>query len=177
MKASSDKILPMFSAALEMEAQGKSFYRKAHAECTYASGKEIFKHLMEDEDNHAAKIKALHKAISAGGGWTLARDKNTHAEKDVVRIFRKLAKRHGKAITATAGDIEALDTGLELERQSIEFYGNHLKKATDPAEREFLGAMVAEEKTHHTVLEDMKFYLTDPASWLLERERSGLDGG
>ncbi|MCX5851279.1 MAG: ferritin family protein [Deltaproteobacteria bacterium] len=177
MKASSEKAHAMFSAALEMEGKGKSFYKKAHAACTHAPGKEIFKNLMEDEDDHIRKIKALHTSIGENGGWKGARKKEPQALRDLGLIFRQMAERHGSEITAAAGDIEALDVGIGLERRSVEFYENHLKKAADPEEKEFLTKMVTEEKTHYAVLQDMKLYLSDPASWLLEKERGGLDGG
>jgi rubrerythrin len=177
MKASSEKAHTMLSAALEMEEKGKSFYKKAHAECTNAPGKEIFKNLMEDEDIHIERIKVLCDSVVKTGGWEGARKKAQPALRDLGLIFRQMVKRYGTGITAAAGDIEALDVGIDFERRSIEFYEDHLKKAADRVEKEFLTKIVVEEKNHHTVLQDMKLYLSDPASWFRERERGGLDGG
>ena len=177
MKASSEKARAMLSTALEMEEKGKSFYRKAHADCTNAPGKEIFKNLMEEEDVHIERIKVLYASVSEHRGWSSAWEKAKTTHGDLGLIFRQMAKRYGAGITAGAGDIEALDVGIDFERRSVEFYGDHLKKATDAVEKSFLTEMVMEEKTHHAILQDMKLYLSDPASWLRERERSGLDGG
>jgi rubrerythrin len=73
--------------------------------------------------------------------------------------------------------MEALDTGIDLEARSVEFYEKQLTEAADPLEQEFIRKMVAEEKGHHAVLKDMKFYLSDPEDWFRERESGGLDGG
>jgi rubrerythrin len=177
MKASSEKARAMLSTALEMEEKGKSFYKKAHADCTNALGKEIFKNLMEDEDVHIKRIKVLYASVSEDKGWSSAWENAHTAHRDLGLIFRQMAKRYGAGITAGAGDIEALGVGIDFELRSVEFYEDHLKKAADAVEKTFLTAMVMEEKNHHALLQDMKLYLSDPASWLRERERGGLDGG
>ena len=46
----------------------------------------------------------------------------------------------------------------------------------DPLERKFSELMAEEERTHLSLLSDMKMYYEDPESWFMEKERSGLDG-
>lgn len=58
----------------------------------------------------------------------------------------------------------------------VAFYQDHLSKAKDRVEREFIEQMVTEEKSHHAALSDMKLYLSDPAAWFVEQEHPGLDG-
>ena len=73
-------------------------------------------------------------------------------------------------------DIEALEVGVDFELKSIDFYKEHLERSEDPEEREFLGRMIKEERSHYKLLDDMKLYLKDPDLWFMEKERSGLDG-
>ncbi|MBW2648656.1 MAG: hypothetical protein JRC53_02390 [Deltaproteobacteria bacterium] len=88
-----------------------------------------------------------------------------------------MAKKHGSKIIADTSDLEALDTGIDFEMRSVEFYEEQLTKATNSLEQEFIKKMVTEERGHHAALTDMKFYLSDPAGWFREKERGGLDGG
>jgi len=177
MKGSSDAARVMLSAALEMEKKGKAFYKKAVAACKNAPGREIFKGLMEDEDIHIERIQALFNSMSETQGWTDAWKSTNPVHKDLGTVFRDMAKRYGPKVTADAGDMGALDVGINFERTSVEFYETHLRKASGTAEKAFLEAMVTEEKSHHRILQDARLYLADPASWLREREKSGLDGG
>jgi len=35
---------------------------------------------------------------------------------------------------------------------------------------------VEEEREHRKILENLKYYYTDPEGWLMEKGRAGLDG-
>ena len=72
--------------------------------------------------------------------------------------------------------MEALDIGIEFESAAIEYYENHLMKAEEPLERKFIEHLIEEEREHRRILEDLKYYYTDPEGWLMEKSRSGLDG-
>jgi len=87
-----------------------------------------------------------------------------------------MASTHGKNFAVNTSDLEALDMGIDLELRSLTFYKENLTMARDPLEREFIEQMINEENSHHTVLSDLKLYLSDPAGWFLMHEHTGLDG-
>ncbi len=176
MAGTNEKSLHWLTTALEMERKGKAFYDKAIAECKNPVGKEIFTTLAKDEIVHQERIKAIYSHLESGKPWSeeWASMNVSHGELDP--FFKSLAARQGANIKAETSDIEALDVGIDLEQSSIEFYEKHLGAAVDVKEQAFLKRMVAEEKTHHKVLTDLKFYLTDPSSWFAEHERSAYDG-
>ncbi|MBW2558860.1 MAG: ferritin family protein [Deltaproteobacteria bacterium] len=167
----------MLSTALEMEEKGRAFYERAVSTCKNDMGKEIFQTLMEDEDVHMVRIRSIYETLSGKQAWSEEWKELKVKHADLGGLFRNIAKKHGPKIVVDTSDLEALDTGIDFEMMSVEFYEEQLKKATNSLEQEFIRKMVAEERGHHAALTDMKFYLSDPAGWFREKERGGLDGG
>jgi len=177
MKEDLKRAMKMLSAALEMEEKGRTFYERAVSICKNDMGKEIFQMLMEDEDDHMVRIRSIHETLSGKQSWPEHWKELKATHDDLGLVFEKMVKKRGVEIDVDTGALDALDTGIDFEAISVEFYEKQLTKATDPLEQEFIGKMVAEERGHHAALTDMKFYLSDPAGWFREKERGGLDGG
>ncbi|MCD6486851.1 MAG: ferritin family protein [Syntrophobacterales bacterium] len=173
------RAMKMLSTALEMEERGRAFYQRAVSTCKNDMGKEIFQTLMEDEDVHMVRIKSIYEILSKQQAWSENWKELNGTHDDLGLIFEKMAKKRGAEIDVDVdtNDLEALDTGIDVEARSVEFYEKQLIKAIDPLEQEFIRKMVIEEKGHYAALTDMKFYLFDPAGWFREKEHGGLDGG
>jgi rubrerythrin len=139
-------------------------------------GKEIFRMLMNDEVVHMDRIRQIYKRLEAGESWSEEWKSIQPDHEDLSTLFREMASAHGREVASGAGDIEAIDVGIDFEMRAITFYQEHLEQATDPLEREFIELLIREEKSHHAALSDMKLYLSDPAAWFGEQERLGLDG-
>ncbi len=176
MSSASESTLVMLDKALEMERKGKSFYAKAIGTCRNEMGKEIFRTLRLDEDVHIARIVDIYKSLRKGNTWSSGWKLREFSHGDLTVFFSDLARKHRKKTTLDAGDIEALDIGIDFELKSVTFYQQSLEGAEDALERDFIERMVIEEKSHHKILEDAKLYLTDPSSWFREHEKGGLDG-
>lgn len=171
-----ERSLNMLTTALDMEEKGKAFYQKAIEQCGNDLGQEIFRKLKADEDVHVKRIKAIYASLTDKGTWSDEWKDHEVEHEDLGAFFRSLAKKHGATIQADAGDIEALDVGLDFEQKAVTFYREQLREASDALEREFIQLMVTEEKGHHAALADMKMYLENPEAWFQETERSLLDG-
>ncbi|MBN1573377.1 MAG: ferritin family protein [Deltaproteobacteria bacterium] len=168
--------LKMLSTALEMEKKGISFYEQALSKCRNEVGREIYTMLRDDERVHIDRIMKIYSSLEAGSDWIEEWKGQKLSHGDLGGLFVDLTKRHGKDFTADADDIQALDVGVDFELTAVDFYLKHLERAEDPKEREFLELMVKEERSHFKILDDMRFYLTDPEAWFMEMEKSGLDG-
>ena len=161
--------MEMLTTALDMEEKGRAFYLKAASTCTNSLGAQLFTQLAQDEVHHAAAIKQIHRTIESCGKFTDEWKQHAKEHTDVAAFFADLVGRH-------TGDLDAVEVGIDMELKAITFYLQRLGKTSDPVERRFLEAMVAEERNHHTALADMRFYLTNPEAYFTEKERSGLDG-
>lgn len=167
----------MFLAALDMEENGESFYEKTAKSSKTELGKKLFKMLAEDELVHMARVKSIYGALKKGEEWSLAWKKQKIKHPEIKDVFRKLAAKNKGKIKPQSTDLDAIDVGLDLEQRSIDFYRNNLAKSKDEMEKQFLEHMITEEKTHHFLLADMKFYLTNPSGWYTEHEKHSMDGG
>ena len=176
MTGKETKRLEIYSTALEMEMKGRDFYGKASGTCASELGRDMFRMLMEEEIKHVTRIREIQKSLSAGQEWPEQWEAVKVADQDLGRLFKEMAKKHGKKAKADAGDVEALEVGIDLETRAVDFYKEQQGKASHPLEKEFIEAMLVEERIHYRMLTDMKFYLTDPDGWFLEQERGGLDG-
>ncbi|NLH51146.1 MAG: ferritin family protein [Myxococcales bacterium] len=176
MAEKNERALGMLKTALSMEEKGYQFYEKVVATSGNELGRRIFQMLKEDEITHVERIQRLFQQLSGGQDWTDDWKIVTVQQRDLSQIFHRLAEEHRQRLSAEAGDLEAIDVGLDFELKAVNFYREHLAHAQNELEREFIRAMVAEEELHHELLADMKLYLTDPNAWFREREKGGLDG-
>lgn len=171
-----DRLIEMFDKALRMEEKGRAYYRKAVETVENDVGREIFRMLMNDESVHMERIKKIYDSVTRGEGVTEEWKQVEITHGDLLDMFRKMASEHGQDIKAGTSDLEALEVGLDFEATAVDFYRGHLEGAADPKEREFIEAMIAEERSHYAALSDMKYYLTDPEGWFSEKEHWSLDG-
>jgi rubrerythrin len=166
----------MLEAALTMEEKGQAFYKKAASSCRNPQCREVFAALIKDEVIHISRIKQIHDSLTASSCWSRDWEAVKGPHEDFGALFRALASKARAKIKAEAGDLEAIDVGLDFELASINFYRDHRAKAVDPLEAAFLDQMIIEEKGHWQALKDTRYYLTDPEGWFMEKERAGLDG-
>jgi len=168
----------MLETALQIEEKGRAFYDRAQRSCGNSECREIFSALMKDEVLHQGRIKKIHDELTADQPWTRNWESlgNSPDKKEVEALFRKLVREKKMDPKPEATDLEALNTGLALEEASLSFYQEHLSKTTDPLEAAFLEQMIREERGHWRSLQDIRFYLTDPQGWFMEKEKAGLDG-
>lgn len=171
-----DRALKMLAAALEKEEFGRDYYKKAVDRATNTLGKEIFKMLMVEEGIHISRIKKLFEALE-GGKWSSDWKSVKGANEDLKGMFQQRAEQFADKVKPETTDLEAIDLALDFEQGAIKFFEDHLSEAEDALEKEFIEAMILEERGHYAALADMKFYFTDPESWHAEMERPGVDGG
>ena len=176
MEVNKKRVLDMLSTALEMEAKGKAFYRKALEGCQNDLGRKIFQQLMEEEVLHMGRIKKIYDSLSAGQPWSDEWKSVGEVKQSITRTFRELADTHGKNIHAETGDLEALSVGIDFELGTVKFYEEQLRLATDTMEKAFIRRMIGEERSHYNTLSDLNLYLSDPDAWFLEKEHLSMDG-
>lgn len=160
--------------AIEMEEKGRKFYGQAVDDCGEGPGREVFTMLRDDEKLHVERIREIEKALDKGEGVEAACTLSGE-ELDPRRVFREIAAR-AEVHKACPSTVKALETGKEFELALVAFYEDALEKAKNDLEKEFLKHMVAEEKGHFVLLEDLNFYYQDPEGWFMDQEKAGLDG-
>jgi rubrerythrin len=159
---------------LQMEIDGMAFYRKASNAAQNIVTKEMFAYLADAEITHMDRIKQISDSLRMTGNWSKTEHDKGHA--GIKEVFSRLAKENKDRLVPAATEIQALETGLDLEVKSIDFYNEQLTKSDDTNEKAFYSSLIEEETSHFRTLKDIKLYLENPDSWFIEHEHHGLDG-
>ncbi|NDY42296.1 ferritin family protein [Dissulfurirhabdus thermomarina] len=167
--------IDMLCAVLELEKRERRFYEEAEAACPDPVGKEVFRMLLAEEEDHAAHVEALRRRFETGEGWSEACLLEGPSA-DAAAAVRHVAERHAEALRRGMDKVAALGVGIEMEAASAAFYEGLLEKAKDPFERRFLEEMARAERRHHLILTDLQYYYEDPEGYFMEKEHRGLDG-
>lgn len=163
-------------ATLEIKEKMKKLYRDAAEKCSDPVGSETFRTLLGMEQEHGERIGGIYNELTKGQFDPDSCTFYNFDTPDKRAVLKKIAKQKKFVGKACLDDIAAIESGMELENRSIDFFTGHLKKATGPTEREFLNHMIAEERSHYIILADLRFYYIDPEHWLMEKGRTELDG-
>ncbi len=176
MYTEQEKTLEALQTAIQMEIDGKEFYLKASQESNNQLGKELLQTLATEEDYHRQKFKEIYDIIQSKQGWPKT-DLKPDGGQRLRTIFAKAAVQISFEINYLPTELEAVQTALDMENKTHDFYKIRGEKATYNAERDFYETLAAEEKEHHLILLDYSEYLKDPTGWFVHKERPSLDGG
>ncbi len=170
------KTLEALQIAIQMEIDGKRSYLKASQKSSNELGKKLLQSLAAEEDIHRQKFEERYNAIRNKKTWP-----ETNFQPDGGKRLRTIlatAKEEaGSHINAHATELDAVQTAVDMEGKTYDFYRSRGKKATYEAERDFYEALAAEEVEHRLVLLDYYEYLKDPAAWFVSKEHPSPDGG
>ena len=176
MVTEQDKTLEALQIAIQMEIDGKEYYLKVSQESSNELGKKLLQSLAAEEDIHRRKFEEIYGAIRNKNAWPLT-DFQPDGGKRLRTIFAMVIEKTGSNIKALATELDAIQTAMDMENKTHDFYKSQSKSATYDTERDFYETLAAEEKEHHIVLLDYYEYLKDPAGWFVKKEHPSLDGG
>ncbi len=176
MVTEQDKTLEAIQTAIQMEIDGKEYYQKASQSSDNQLGKELFQSLATEEDIHRQKFESIYNAIRNKRAWPEA-----HLLPDQGRrlrtIFAKATEKIGSNIKAPATELDALQTAMDMENKTYDFYKSQSQNTDYEVGRNFYETLATQERGHHQVLLDYYEYLTDPSGWFVKKERHSLNGG
>jgi hypothetical protein len=137
-----DKTLEVFCAAIALKERKKSLYEEAMKSCPDAVGVETFRMLKVAEDGLLERIKIVYEEVKKGKVSADTCQFHEFETPSKKTFLRRIAEERGRIRKACLDDVAAIETGLELENEAIEFFGKHYATATDLAERKFLEGMM-----------------------------------
>ncbi len=176
MATEQDKTLEALQIAIQMEIDGKEYYQKIGRSSNNQLGRELFKSLSAEEDVHRQKFEEIYAAIRSKKAWPET-GFQPDGGKRLRTIFTGAIERIGLDIKAPASEIEAIETAMNMENKTHDFYKSQGKDAAYDAGRGFYEALAIQEREHHLILLDYYEFLNDPAAWFVEKEHPSLNGG
>ena len=176
MSDEQDKTLEALRFAIQMEIDGKEYYKKASAESNSKVGKDLFEWLAGEEDKHRQRFEQIFDEIEKKKGWPEI-DIQPYKSNSVKTLFSEALQKTGRTVKAEASELKLIDKAIEMENKTHDFYKNRGESARYEAEKIFYEALAVEERGHFLLLTDYKEYLIDPAGWFTKSEHHSLDGG
>jgi len=176
MVTEQNKTLEALQIAIQMEIDGKQYYLKASQESGNELGKKLLQALAAEEDIHRQKFEQIYNAIRNKKAWPVT-DFQPDGGKRLRTIFARATEEMGTDIKALATELDAIQTAMDMENKTYDFYKSQGESAAYDAERDFYQTLTGEEREHHLVLLDYYEYLKDPAGWFVKKEHPSLDGG
>ena len=170
------KTLAALKIALRMEIDGKDCYLEASRQSGNEVGRKLLRSLADEEDNHRQNFEKIYEAIRRKKAWpkmAIEAGRGSQLRSGFVGSCQVV----GVGAKGGAADFAAINTAVEKEKQSYDFYHRQSQQAVYDAEREFFQALAAEERQHELILLDYYEYLADPAGWFVKSEHHSLDGG
>jgi rubrerythrin len=176
MSQEQDAALAGLQTALKMEEDGKAFYLKAAKASPNQLGSQLFKNLAAEEDIHRAVFKSIYDKIKKNQGWPDTAFKSDHGQK-LKTVFAAAIEKMDKEFTPAASELDAVKTGMDMEKKTLDFYRGRSAKTTLKAEKQLYDALSMQESEHARVLQDYFEFYSDPAGYAVLHERSSVDGG
>jgi rubrerythrin len=161
--------------ALKNEQTEMDFYLHEARRSNNPLAQTMFKSLAGDEEEHMTRIRTLHEKLVSDGSWPV--DVPIEVQDTNIReVLDGLVDKQGSAADHDRDDEQALQQAAEFEAKGSKFYSDLAEICENPMEKNFFSFLSRIEKEHHLSVVDSLAYLRDPQAWMMEHERSGLDG-
>ena len=169
------EILNILSKAIQMEIDGKYFYLKASRSSCNQLGKKLLESLADAEDVHRRQFESIYDSISRKKGWPEISVEIVEGE-PLKNLFKQAITEIDKSIKPAKSELEDVETAMDMENKSYDYYTTMFKNASHDTEKDFLKALAAEEREHYLLLLDYHEFLSDPENYFTTREHHSLDG-
>jgi len=171
-----DKRMNALKFALENEQKEREFYLANARRTKNLAGKNMFKQIADEEKEHYDVLKKLHDQWEQKKKWPATIP--LKVKKSLAgTILKSMSDKKATRIKGNEDDLKAIRTAIDFEARGMALYTKLEGGSTDPKEKAFFNLMASIERQHFLSLRDTEEFLTDPASWYQNKEKSMLDGG
>ncbi|MDD5127391.1 MAG: ferritin family protein [Dehalococcoidales bacterium] len=146
----------LINIAINIEKSGMAFYDTMSRSTENATARAAFKELTQMERNHIKIFQDIALPSENGKGAGTAGDEYEGYLQALVNsaVFTDELTTSELA-TRVSGDIEALELGIEAEKDSILFY-YEMRDIVPPRTRDTIDRIIKEEKSHLRQLGEIK---------------------
>lgn len=161
--------------ALENEQKERDFYLANARRTKNLAGKNMFKQIADEEKEHYEILKKLHDKWEKKQKWP--ETVPLKVKKSLTgSILKSMSGKKSAGIKGDEDDLKAIRTALDFEARGMALYTKMEKESTDPREKKFFNLIASIEREHFMSLRETESFLTDPAGWYQEMERTMMDG-
>lgn len=170
-----DKRISALAFALENEEKEREFYLAQARKTKNMAGKNMFKQIADEEKEHYEMLKKLHEKWEQQKKWPATVPLKV-SKSEVNKVLKSMSGKKSARISGNEDELKAIRTAIDFEARGVALYSKLEKQCDDPKEKAFFNMLAGVEREHLLSLRDTAEFLSDPASWYANVEKSGLDG-
>ncbi len=141
-------VMRVLEAAKDVEAKGQAFYEEAAKAVSDERVKSMFLALAEAEARHLRVLEELRKPLAKTFPMLLQEVSGGNLTTRFADLLFPEAPSGIRSDTSKLTEIQALERGIQLERESIELYENAAEKERNRAASNVFRGLVMEERMH-----------------------------
>lgn len=150
------KVVDVLEVAVRIERQGSEFYNKLYNTVTTSETKDVFSFLAAEEEKHSGVFrKMLEKVADYHPRFNYPGEYGLFIDGVASYLLEKIEKKIN--LISSQNIDEAIDLGIELEKETILFY-SELKAESqfDASDQKNLEKIIDEERSHWRKLINFK---------------------
>ena len=162
MKPSEEAALEIFDKAMETEREGIQFYEGVAAKAQDVKAKEIFQMLAKAERRHISLLESTKEEVRntySSHAWR--GDFVSDIGREIEVIGRQYIPKSADDVMS-ASILDAINMGIKVEQDSIDFYSDAKTKVDDPGVANLFNILASSERMHLLFLELERSYITHP---------------
>ena len=140
----------ILKTAIEVEINGLNTFNKFADQTQDEDGKRMFKRLADDEKEHKAILEKQLRNLSEGGSWQSIQIPPSRVEKLIPALREKQKRTKGES---GMGELDALNTALDLERKAAQFFRDKAKEVDNPEAKETFLRLAEWEDAHFELIQ------------------------
>jgi len=149
MSTSTTELEKILKTAIEVENNGLSTFTLFAEQTQDENGKRMFRRLAADELEHRSILEKQLEHLSKGGSWQSIRIPKSEIERLAPAIRDKQRRTKGES---GLGEIDALNTALDLERKTAQFFRDKADEVSDPNAKEMFIRLAEWEDSHFELI-------------------------
>lgn len=150
MTSNVQELAKILKTAIEVEENGLATFNRFAEQTVDEHGKRMFKRLAADELEHKDILEKQLKNLSEGGSWQGIHIPQSAVEKLIPAIRDKQKRTKGES---GLGEVDALNTALDLERKAAQFFRDKGNEVEDPEAKELFIRLAAWEDAHFELIQ------------------------
>jgi len=147
----------IFEEAMAIEREGEAMYRRFSAKASDKGLKTIFDWLAGEEEKHYE----IFQAMQSGSAVEMSENKLPGNFSEIFKVWQ--SDPAGAGFSVKQADLYR--TALEAEKKSIELYSRQAAETPEESVKEAFTKILAEEKRHFVLLENLIEIITKPDHW------------
>jgi len=162
MTMNTEEAMKILKTAIEIEEHGEATFLRLAKETQDATGKRMFERLADDEKEHKRILMEQMSAITKDGSWRSIHIPKTVVEKVAPTVRAKQQRTKGEA---ALGEIDALNTALDLERKASDFFREKAKQIDAPEAKALFIRLAEWEDAHFELIQSELDSLKNTGLW------------